>query len=292
MEKIPTAPRALSFSTRLYQMLLMVYPAEFRRVYRGPMLQVFRDCCRRALREGGFAGLLPFWGRTILDTVQTAIEEHSQRDVEMNREKFIKLSGWALVLGGLGLTLGMLASSRPEIYNPYSPRSWAIDPYIYSARFPLYVMGFILLSVGYTGLFIRYGERVGQLGRFWLALGALSGVIAAAGGVGLSIVDSNPWWSIFFFGTMAQFLGLAFFGLANLGQRALPRWNILPVLTGLWLPLLAIVSIIVERVSGRFVEIPVVAVQVTLGLTLAGLFGLGYLLQSDSRTVGRQTAAQ
>jgi hypothetical protein len=129
------------------------------------MLQVFRDCCRRALREAGPPGCWHSVGRTMLDTVQTALEEHVQRGVDMSKEK------------------------------------------VYQTQ--------------------RLGADAGR-----------------------------------------------------------------PVLTGLWLPLLAIVSIIVERVSGRFVEIPVVAVQVTLGLTLAGLFGLGYLLQSDSRTVGRQTAAQ
>jgi hypothetical protein len=247
------------------------------------MLQVFRDCCRRALSENGLAGLLVLWGRMILDAVQSAIEEHSQRGVEMNREKFVKLSGWALALGGIGFVLGLLASSLPEIFNSYSPRSWIIDPDIFAARYLLYIMGSILISVGYIGLFLRYGEKVGLMGRFWLALGMLSGIIAAVGGIGLSITDSNPWWSLFFFGTIAQFLSLAFFGMVNLGRRALPRWNILPVLSGLWLPLLAIASIIVERVSGRFVEMPVIAVLVALGLTLVGLFGLGYLLQSDSQ---------
>ena len=51
MEKSTNAPRSLILSTRLYQALLAVYPSEFRQAYGGPMLQVFRDCCQRALRE-------------------------------------------------------------------------------------------------------------------------------------------------------------------------------------------------------------------------------------------------
>jgi len=88
MEKTPNAPRSLILSTRLYQALLAVYPSEFRRAYGIPMLQAFRDCSRRALREAGAAGLLALWSRTMLDTVQTALEEHTQRGVDMSKEKF------------------------------------------------------------------------------------------------------------------------------------------------------------------------------------------------------------
>ena len=53
MEKTPNAPRSLILSTHLYQALLTVYPSEFRQAYGGAMLQVFRDCTQRALRESG-----------------------------------------------------------------------------------------------------------------------------------------------------------------------------------------------------------------------------------------------
>jgi hypothetical protein len=108
MEKTPTTPRALNFSTRLYQILLLVYPAEFRREYSGPMLQVFRDCCRKALHENGLAGLLPLWGWVILDTVRTALEEYSQRGVEMSKEMFLKLCGWAMVMAAVIMPLSFL----------------------------------------------------------------------------------------------------------------------------------------------------------------------------------------
>jgi hypothetical protein len=83
METIPAEPRSLIFSARLYQALLAVYPVDFRQDYSGQMLQVFRDSSRRALRESGAAELASLWGRTLVDTLQTAIEEHSQRGVEI-----------------------------------------------------------------------------------------------------------------------------------------------------------------------------------------------------------------
>jgi len=151
MEKTTSEPRSLILSARLYQALLIVYPSEFRQAYGVHMLQVFRDCGQRALRETGTAGLLFLWARTMLDTVQSAFEEHAQRGVDMSKEKFLKLSGWALMLGGLTETLGWLASTRPE-YNRFNFFSLPVDQAINVITIPMIVMGLLLLSVGFTGL--------------------------------------------------------------------------------------------------------------------------------------------
>lgn len=208
----------------------------------------------------------------------------------MSREKFIKLSGWALMLGGLVVMLGWLASTRPE-YNHFSAFSQPIDRFANALEVPLIVMGLLLLSVGFIGLFLRYGQGTGSFGRLSLGLGALSGVISTIGAIGLGINDSDPWWSMFFFGMTFQFLGLALFGIANLRQRALPRWNGLPVLAGMWVPIFVVVSIILEQVRGGWVELPD-AVSMTIWLlSLAGLAGLGYLLQSDVQAMDTAVAS-
>jgi hypothetical protein len=193
------------------------------------------------------------------------------------------------MLGGVGLFSGMLANARPEYYPNNAASLW-IDRYANVIDTPLYALGLVLLSVGQVGLLLRYGKRSGGLGQIGLVLGALSGLVAAAGAVGLSLNDSEPWWSFFFLGLVTQFLGLALFGLANTRQRSLPRWNLLPVITGLGLPALAISSLIVERVNGRFVETPAVIVLLVMVLTVAGLFGLGYLLQTDSQAAPQPAA--
>jgi len=290
MEKTPNAPRALILSTRVYQALLAVYPSEFRQAYGSPMLQVFCDCCQQALRESGAAGLLSLWSRTMLDTVQTAFEQHTQRGVEMSKEKFYKLSGWALMFGGLAVMLGWLAGTRPE-YNRFSAFSQPIDRYANALEFPLIVMGLLLLSVGFTGLYLRYGQAAGSFGRLSLGLGALSGVVSAVGAIGLGIKDSNPWWSMFFFGMTFQYLGLTLFGVANLRLRVLPRWNGLPIFAGFWVPLFVVVSIIIEQVRGGWAEWPEAVFMTLWLLSLAGLAGLGYLLQSDAQTMDTAVAA-
>ncbi len=290
MEQITNEPRSLILSTRLYQALLIVYPSEFRREYGGPMLQMFRDCCRQALRENGAAELLSLWARTMLDILQTAIEEHAHRGVDMSKKKFLRLSGWALIAGGLAMVLGWLAGTRP-LYNNFDARSLVIDRYANAAEAPLIVMGLLLLSVGFIGLSLRYGQGAGSIGRYSLVLGALSGVVSAAGGIGLVVYDENPWWSIFFFGMVFQFLGLTLFGFTNLRQPTLPRWNGLPILAGIWIPLFVLVGLIIEWGTGEWWEWPDAVFPILWLLSLAGLMGLGYLLQSDSHTAGAETAA-
>lgn len=208
----------------------------------------------------------------------------------MSKEKFIKLSGWALMLGGLVVMLGWLAGTRPE-YNRFNARSLPIDRYANAVEFPMIVMGMLLLSVGLIGLFLRYGQRAGNFGRFSLGFGALSGAISAVGAIGLGVYDSEPWWLTFFLGMTFQYLGLTLFGIPALRQRTLPRWNGLPIFAGFWIPAFVLYSLIVEQVTGQWVEWPE-AVFMTLWLfSLAGLAGLGYLLQSDSQPVDTATVA-
>ena len=279
MEPITNEPRSLILSHLLYGVLLNVYPSAFRRDYGGPMQQVFRDCCRRALNEAGPPGLLALWVRTMLDTVQAALEEHVQRGVEMSREKYIKLSGWALMLGGLSLGLGFLAGTRPE-YSPYNLGSLPIDRYANAIEGPLSVIAMFLLWIGFVGLFLRYGQPSGSLGRACLGLGVLGATVSTVGAFGLGLLDSETWWSIFFIGFLMEFLALSLFGLANLQQRSLLRWNSLPVLAGMWVPLYIFASVILDQ-GGGWVEFPML---VDLGMwlfTTAGLFALGYVLQSE-----------
>jgi len=287
METSTNNQRWLSLSTRLYQALLSIYPSEFRQAYGAPMQQLFRDCCRQALRESGAAGLLSLWMRTMLDTVLTALEEHTQRGIDMSKEKFIKLSGWAMIIGGLAMMLGWLASTRPE-YEPYNFLSRPIDFYANAVAVPLIVTGLLLLSVGFIGLYLRYGGVSGPFGKFCLGLGVISGLVSTVGAAGMDFNES--FWLLFFWGLTFQFLGLALFGITSLRQRTLPRWNWLPVMAGAWVPLFVVVSLVVEQVSGRWVETPDAVFPVLWLLTLVGLAGLGYLLQSDPQPASTAAA--
>jgi hypothetical protein len=62
----------MNLSTRVYGLLLLAYPPEFRREFGSEMLQVFRDSYRAEARNGSVPS---FWLRTLLDLVSTAAKE-------------------------------------------------------------------------------------------------------------------------------------------------------------------------------------------------------------------------
>ena len=276
IEKTPNAPRSLILSTRLYQALLVIYPSEFRWIYGIPMLQVFRDCSLRALRESGYAGLFSLWMRTMLDTVQTALEEHIQRGVDMSKEKFFKLSGWAMTVGPVLFLIGGWATNRPE-YSSYNAASMPIDRYANVAATPLLVFGLVLISLGFMGMLFRYSSKLFGTS-FLLGSGALAGLVSAVGAAMLAVTDSSPWWEIFILGLAIQFLVLAVFGFVSLRRRLLPRWNGLPVFA-LWLPVALLLSM------GILVhwQITLQVLTYLWILTCVMFAGLGYLLQLDSQ---------
>lgn len=283
-------PLSLTFSLRLYWALLGLYPETFRQEYAGPMLQVFRDCCRRAQRENGPAGLLTLWVRILPDLLKSAFEEHAQRGVDMSKEKWIKMSGWGLMVGGGVMLTGLLAGSRPQ-YDPHNFRSLSIDRYLNWVDMPLVALGLLLLSAGFVGLILRYGAEIGKFGRYSLGFGAASGAVSALGAVGLGFVDNGLWWTLFFLGMMIQYAGMALFGAANLRRRVLPRWNLLPLAAGVWAPALILVNVLLVEATGGSTEMPQAVFLALWLVSLTGLAGVGYLLQSDPQISGTPAAS-
>jgi signal peptidase I len=62
---------------RLYSLLLYAYPAEFRRQYRRPMEQFFRDRCRDLQRTPGKLPLVRFAVDVMADWLRTTVRERS-----------------------------------------------------------------------------------------------------------------------------------------------------------------------------------------------------------------------
>jgi hypothetical protein len=80
----PPARDGHPISCRLYELLLLAYPAEFRKEFGAPMAQLFRDCYRVERCRGSFVSIAGLWLRTILDTVESAPQEHLDN---LRREK-------------------------------------------------------------------------------------------------------------------------------------------------------------------------------------------------------------
>lgn len=197
----------------------------------------------------------------------------------MTREKFIKLSGWALMLGPCLFIIGWLASSRPE-YNPFNAASLPIDRFANLAGLPLAALGLVLISLGLLGMFLRYGSKSVGSG-LWLGLGALCALVSAAGVVGMVVDENSLGWYAFFLGLFAQFFALAFFGITNLRRRVLPRWNGLPLLAGVWVPGMVLLMGLFQLNTGTSLDSPEAVFYILWSFSLLMFFGLGYLQQSD-----------
>ena len=273
----------IAISIWLYRNLLLVYPSSFHRQYGSQMTQVFGDFARARFQQDGVSGLLTWWGWTMLDTVKTAIEEHSQRGVDMSKEKFEKLSGWALLLAGPVFFTGWLAGTRPD-YEPHNYFSVWIDQYANAITMPLMVIGILLLVVGFSGLLVRYGAASGGFGKFGLAVGSTAGFISAAGAFGMVFLEDEFWWILFFWGLMFQFGGLLVFGLVCLRKRILPQWNGLPLLAGIWIPAFGVASAVYEAVTGKWLDWPDFVFTGIMFASLIGLVGIGIILQRENKT--------
>lgn len=70
--------RQLALADRCYRLLLLTYPADFRRAYASEMAATFRACCRETLHAEGNRGLLRLYGSTISDLLATSCKEHFQ----------------------------------------------------------------------------------------------------------------------------------------------------------------------------------------------------------------------
>jgi len=176
----------------------------------------------------------------------------------MSKSKFIRLSGWAFVIGSFAfitILSGSIAGS---------------------------IIGTILIAIGMVGLGIRYGEIVGSLGRNVLLIGIVCMVLAYIA-VPLNR-DVEIFYLLPYAGPAVLLIGLAVFGLVALYKKPLPYANWLPLLAGVWYPVIyfSIIFYIITN-NGAWPEndLPYVLIQSTLLLEFLALCVLGLILQSN-----------
>ena len=127
---------AARVSERVYRMLLVVYPAEFRRAYGSQMRQAFRDLCREEQRKEGKGRFVRLWSRTILDLGMTAFVEginglsrSSGKEVKVNNYKLASV-GFAFLLAPLIFVVASLLKYELGMGFLFDPleRAFMSDP--------------------------------------------------------------------------------------------------------------------------------------------------------------------
>lgn len=260
----------VAFSVSVYRFLLAAYPKEFRQEYGEDMLQVFRDCTLRAYSQGRAYGVFRLWAVTLLDFAISVIEEHLQKETKlMNKNTLIRLSGWALVLAGIGFFSIFLGWYLSENYPlMHIDKTFYMDfAYVYG----LMISPF-LLSIGMLGLRAHYRKNLSSPEDVILLFGAISGPILSL----ISILGDDSLWMFIVYGPAVSMLCLAVFGIMAIGSKPLPRWNALPILSGFFLPILVAAYLIFEAENYEFYTFAVLIIQ-DLALVV-----LGILLQGDA----------
>jgi hypothetical protein len=148
----------------------------------------------------------------------------------MYKSTLSRIGGWGLILSGLIFLLYLLVTFALaegfRWYTTYGLLSFILVP--------------LLIMFGLFGLWARYGEHVGWLGRNILLAGALLAPLAAYLFFSSGILIAGMALGAFYYGAIpALTLGqicLAIFGIAALKHKPLPMMNWLPLAAGAWFP--------------------------------------------------------
>jgi hypothetical protein len=227
--------------------------------------------------------MLALWSLTLLDWLKSVVEQHLLKGVHMSKARFIRISGWALILGAAALFLGAAAAAATsDASSQYDFRYRPTDPIFQTVQLILFPSAVLLITLGIAGLYARYSAETGRLGRLGLILGVLGGVATFAAMLSLFILSLEPLWIVMMYSLAAMFGGLVLFGLDALRTRALPRGNYLPLLAGFSFPAFVITSQLYEAATGGWLEIGDLLNTAMFVITALGLLGLGQILRRES----------
>jgi hypothetical protein len=206
----------------------------------------------------------------------------------MSNSNFIRLSGWAFIVGAVlvlpGALMSLLWGTRYQLN---------LDASLMPAMAFASWLAPILLAVGLLGLRSRYGREAGALGR-WVLLGgaAVGSAMVSIGLLGMwfaaSSATADSLWLAWALGLLLLLGTLFVFGIVALVRQPLPRWNWLPLVAGAWPILVLVVVTIAGQLTLRSGLAPagLIAPAILIAGVVIMIFALillGYVLQSDAR---------
>jgi len=143
-----------------------------------------------------------------------------------------------------------------------------------------------LLVVGLLGVRNRYGDKVGGVGKNLLWMGAILGPLITFIGLFGITYWLQPLGVLFIMGPAVPLACLSLFGVVALFKKPLPRWNVVPLMGGVWYPVLTFAYIITSTNTGDWdggSDLSILGIVFTILLIMQGiaLAALGYILKSD-----------
>ena len=203
--------------------------------------------------------------------------KHTQEEIEMKKEmkaEDIQIAGGALIWGALAFVIGILLLAIG------GSKLWGISVVL------THLLSMPLLVVGLLGVRNRYGDKVGEVGKNILWIGAILGPLITFIGLFGITYWPQPLGILFIIGPAVPLACLALFGVVALFKKPLPRWNVVPLMAGVWYPVLTFAYIITSTNTGDWdggSDLSILGIVFTILCIIQGiaLAALGYILKSD-----------
>ena len=183
---------------RLFSLILLAYPREFRHAYGAQMTQLFRDCYRAEKVNRGLLGVGRLWCRTLLDLVRAAPREHLE---SMGKEHAIMRNAGKNALGLLGsialvvVAFLLLSYGRKHEVSTILVLGRTLDALVTTGIVANLII-FLLMSV----------TRLNQLRiALWTLIAVHGALLLGAAMIG-SKVDPNFQWGGVFLGYVVSFV--------------------------------------------------------------------------------------
>ena len=188
----------------------------------------------------------------------------------MEKDAFVRLSGWSLIVGAIAFLPGAIGMLFYE--------SQTIDwntPRMQLAAFAVFWAP-VLLAIGLLGLRARY-----KIGGSVLMFGAIVGGLLVVVGTLVQFITpdysvSETYYYVWLGGVLVLNICLSILGILALIQKPLPRWNWIPLVAGAWILLLPLLAGIMGDSPS-----PTIFIAVLVIMTVAQVM-LGYTLQADA----------
>ena len=192
---------------------------------------------------------------------------------EMNPDD-IQLAGGALIWSAVAFVIGILSLMIG------GSSLWGLSVVF------THLLSMPLLVVGLLGVRNRYGDKVGGVGKNLLWLGAILGPLMTFIGLFGITYSFQSLAILFITGPAVPLACLALFGIVALYTKPLPRWNVAPLIAGLWYPILTLAYIIDSMNTADWdggSDLSILGIVFTILLIMQGiaLAALGYILKSD-----------
>ena len=186
----------------------------------------------------------------------------------MNNSIFIRLSGWAFIIGAIAFlpgAIGMLS---------WEGESTGPTPVIMQLVAFAVFLAPLLMVLGMLGLRARY-----KIGGGFLLFGAIVGGLLVVVGILVQFLTPDYSVSITYYyvwlgGVAILNVCLLLFGFVAFFEKPLPRWNWLPLAAGSWIVLLPLLAGITGFQSSSVIIAGLVIMTILQVM-------LGYMLQAD-----------